>query len=187
MDRTRVRAICTDSCITSPNWPVTISCPDPSTADVSIKRISPPACVQARPVTTPGRASSIRLSWRIPLPSRNSGRRFALTVMLFWSPLTNFTAAWRHSTSICFFSPRTPDSAVYSLIIASIASSVTFSADFLMPMASIALGRRCFLAIWNFSTAVYPGKEITSIRFKRGSGIVSVTLAVHTNSTSDRS
>ena len=187
MDLTRVNAICTDSFITSPNWPVIWTFPSPFVLDVSINRISPPALVHASPVTTPACGSCIRTSWWIFLRPRNSFSRFTPTEMLFCSPFTSFTAAWRHSVSICFFSPRTPDSIVYSLIISRMASSVTFRFCFFNPMTDMAFGSRYFFAISNFSTAVYPGNEITSIRFNSGSGIVSVLFAVHTKNTFDRS
>src|SRR5665647_2831227 len=43
-----------DSFITSPSWPVTVRWPSPGMAVASMKRMSPPTGVQARPVATPG-------------------------------------------------------------------------------------------------------------------------------------
>ena len=54
--RTEESAICADSFITSPSWPVRTSL-SPSLWDVaSMKRTSPPVAVAARPVATPGTA-----------------------------------------------------------------------------------------------------------------------------------
>ena len=47
-------AACADSFITSPSWPVRVSDPLPVILVASMKRMSPPAAVQARPVATPG-------------------------------------------------------------------------------------------------------------------------------------
>ena len=51
--RTNESAACADSFITSPSWPVSCSLPVPYMRVASMKRISPPTLVQARPVATP--------------------------------------------------------------------------------------------------------------------------------------
>ena len=51
--RTTVMAAWMDSFITSPNEPVYVSFPLPTTEAVSIVSKSPPTSVQARPVTSP--------------------------------------------------------------------------------------------------------------------------------------
>ena len=119
--------------------------PFPFVKAVSINRISPPACVQASPVTTPG-SGSLPASGHdaIPLCPRNSGTRFSLTVMRLL--LTAVPAAQPH---ICTaypsaFSVRghlpplyTPQSFVR---IASICHLQLFWA--LIPMLFIAFGSR---------------------------------------------
>ena len=52
--RTYVKAAVADSFITSPNCPVNVKPPFPFIFDDSINKISPPAAVHAKPVTTPG-------------------------------------------------------------------------------------------------------------------------------------
>jgi len=52
------RAACADSFMTSPSWPVRVSDPLPAILVASMKRMSPPAAVQASPVATP--AISVR-------------------------------------------------------------------------------------------------------------------------------
>ena len=52
--RTQDSAARADSFITSPSWPVRIRVPLPGIAEASMKRMSPPVGIQARPVATPG-------------------------------------------------------------------------------------------------------------------------------------
>ncbi len=52
--RTHDRPARADSFITSPSWPVRIRFPLPAIAEASMKRMSPPVGIQARPVATPG-------------------------------------------------------------------------------------------------------------------------------------
>ena len=49
-------AICADSFITSPSWPVSTSFSPPGTLVASTKSTSPPTPVTASPVATPGTA-----------------------------------------------------------------------------------------------------------------------------------
>jgi hypothetical protein len=44
----------TDSFITSPSLPVSLSCPDPGNLVVSTRRHAPPIDVYANPIATPG-------------------------------------------------------------------------------------------------------------------------------------
>ena len=53
-ERTHDRAACTDSFITSPSWPVSVSVWVPAIRVASTNRMSPPAGVHAMPVATPG-------------------------------------------------------------------------------------------------------------------------------------
>ena len=53
-ERTQASAACTDSFITSPSCPVSVSVWVPGMRVASTKRMSPPAGVHARPVATPG-------------------------------------------------------------------------------------------------------------------------------------
>ena len=53
-ERTKVRAAEADSFITSPSCPVKVRLPLPFIFEDSTNKISPPAAVQAKPVTTPG-------------------------------------------------------------------------------------------------------------------------------------
>lgn len=52
--RNQLIARCADSFMTSPSWPVKVSCPSPSIRLASTNMISPPSGVQARPMATPG-------------------------------------------------------------------------------------------------------------------------------------
>ena len=52
-ERTYECAACTDSFITSPSWPVSVTRPLPGMRSASTTRISPPAAVHARPIATP--------------------------------------------------------------------------------------------------------------------------------------
>jgi hypothetical protein len=51
-----LRATLTDSFMTSPSEPVSVSPPLPFILVASMNRISPPVAVHARPVATPGTA-----------------------------------------------------------------------------------------------------------------------------------
>jgi hypothetical protein len=51
-------AACADSCMTSPSLPVSVSVPFPGISVASVRRSSPPASVQAKPVATPTSFSS---------------------------------------------------------------------------------------------------------------------------------
>ena len=53
-ERTHESAACADSFMTSPSWPVSVSEPLPFIRVASMKRMSPPAGVQASPTATPG-------------------------------------------------------------------------------------------------------------------------------------
>ena len=111
-DFTRFTAIVADSFITSPSCPVLTICPVPANAVVSIKRISPPACVQASPVTTPGILCFSTLSWRAFLLPSSLGRSSFFITTFSTSFSRILTAACLISLSICFFSPLTPASIV---------------------------------------------------------------------------
>jgi hypothetical protein len=52
--RTHDRPARADSFMTSPSWPVRMRVHLPSMADASMKRMSPPVGIHARPVATPG-------------------------------------------------------------------------------------------------------------------------------------
>mmetsp|Transcript_1661 Transcript_1661/g.4155 ORF Transcript_1661/g.4155 Transcript_1661/m.4155 type:complete len:295 (-) Transcript_1661:2533-3417(-) len=52
--RSQERAAVADSLITSPRLPVSTSLPEPGERDDSMKSRSPPTCVYARPIETPG-------------------------------------------------------------------------------------------------------------------------------------
>ena len=60
--------------MTSPIWPVMVKPPLPFILLASMKRMSPPAGVQARPTATPGRLtrSATSVSTRTLMPPRNS-------------------------------------------------------------------------------------------------------------------
>ena len=59
-DRTQVSAACMDSCMTSPICPVTRKPPWPFILLASMKRMSPPDGVQARPTATPSTSGSLK-------------------------------------------------------------------------------------------------------------------------------
>ena len=72
-DRTYEYAASTDSRITSPSWPVTVSRPVPGILSASISISSPPFGVQARPVTTPTSGScSVSSAANCGTPSSSS-------------------------------------------------------------------------------------------------------------------
>lgn len=53
LDLMRLCAICADSFITSPSFPVSFSFPSPGVSAASMYSMSPPTGVHASPVTTP--------------------------------------------------------------------------------------------------------------------------------------
>ncbi len=78
-ERIRLREIWADSFITSPSWPVRVSFPLPGMNVPSMKRMSPPTGVQARPVTTPGGFSFRATSGRTVSRPRISGSIVVVT------------------------------------------------------------------------------------------------------------
>ena len=109
---TRLSAACALSFITSPSWPVRISLPSPGVRAASMKRMSPPTGVQARPVATPGLAVRMATSF-----SNRGAPRISTTSA---GPISTFctlpsaicTAAWRSTRPISRSSERTPASRV---------------------------------------------------------------------------
>mmetsp|Transcript_26841 Transcript_26841/g.71984 ORF Transcript_26841/g.71984 Transcript_26841/m.71984 type:complete len:278 (-) Transcript_26841:1239-2072(-) len=65
------------SCMTSPSWPVSMSCPEPPMRSASTKRMAPPTEVYARPVAMPGREMRCAVSFR---PSNLGGPSTALNL-----------------------------------------------------------------------------------------------------------
>ena len=101
-----------DSFITSPRLPVMVSVPLPLLMLDSIKSISPPTWVQARPVTTPTLGSLPRRSllW-MGRPSISFSSE-AWMVLLIFCPSANCTARRRIILAIVFSNWRTPLSRV---------------------------------------------------------------------------
>ena len=101
------------------------------------------------------------------------------------------TAAARHSDAKHRVSPRTPASRVYPLTTVSIASAPMESrgvpAVVSNPCSSKTLGTTCCIAMCSFSSAVYPGTSIISMRSRSGPGIVRASFAVARNVTRDKS
>ena len=87
---------------------------------------------------------------------------------------------------ITLSSPLTPDSLVYPSIISFKTLSEIVILFFTL-YSFIFLGTKYFLAIFNFSSEVYPDTSIISILSKSGLGIVSKELAVVINITLDKS
>ena len=104
-----------DSFITSPSWPVTVRRPLPGMAVASMKRMSPPTGVQARPVATPGSLVRRLTSAVIRGRPRRSCTRLTLTVKRLRRPFvasTTSRASLRQTLPISRSRLRTPASRV---------------------------------------------------------------------------
>src|ERR1039458_5637050 len=99
LERTQVSAACIDSCITSPICPVMAKLPLPFILLASMKRMSPPAAVQARPTATPGRLtrSATSVSTRTRMPPRNSLSTSRVTISFSFLPSTTRRACLRQT------------------------------------------------------------------------------------------
>ena len=82
---------------------------------------------------------------------------------------------------------RTPASRVYSRITRRNAASLNFTCLSVRPCSPRCRPTRKLRAMCNFSSSVYPGRSITSIRSRNGDGTVSNWLAVAMNITCERS
>ena len=111
-DFTTENAACALSFITSPSWPVRMSLPLPGMRAASMKRMSPPNGVQARPVATPGDGARSAIS-----ASKRFGPRIETTssapITLFsMRPSATRAAVWRMRLPISRSRLRTPASRV---------------------------------------------------------------------------
>jgi hypothetical protein len=154
----------------------------------SINRIEPPVVVHANPIATPGLSfsgmvSSVYISaprsLRSSLLSRCSGNESSFLTIDF--------AFFRQRRSICLSKPRTPASRAQPLII----QYKTFLSNLMglwaKPCFLSCFGNKKCFAISYFSSAMYPGIRMTSIRSSNTSGIVSDVFAVVMKKTFERS
>src|SRR6478735_2586022 len=141
-ERTEERAICADSFMTSPSWPVRTR-PSPGTAVASTKRTSPPVALTARPVATPGTAvrsaASRKNFWR-PSASRTASTSSSTGASA--SLVTIFVAVLRRIEPSSRSSWRTPASRVYSEITTSSTSSAMETSSSFSPARSRCRGQR---------------------------------------------
>ena len=105
------KAIVADSFITVPKLPVIERDPFPLDKIDSINKISPPTCVQAKPVTTPATSLFSNLSLFLGVP-KISATFSAVNVISYSSSNAIDFAAKRTTFAIFFSKPRTPDSRV---------------------------------------------------------------------------
>ena len=130
------------------------SLPEPLETLASMKRISPPKGVHAKPVATPGTVVRSATSLKYFCLPRNSSTSSVLTSKLSSSPAATLAATPRQTPAICLSRPLTPDSRVYSSMIRSIASSSMVIWSVLRPFSFTCFGIRYFLAICVFSSSV---------------------------------
>jgi len=109
-----------------------------------------------------------------------------VVVLACWC-LEYFTATLLHKAPILLSSYLTPASLVYALMTRSNALSSMEIIPGFIPFSEIYLGIKYFTAISCFSSVVYPGILITSMRSNSGPWIVSSWFAVAMNITSERS
>ncbi len=134
-------AIMALSFMTSPRFPVRVSLPVPFVSEVSIKRISPPVGVQARPVTTPATSLSLYLSFSCEGPKIFSTSAGVMAVVNF-SSSASCLARFRTTLPMRFSRLRTPDSLVYSSISLTMMSSPILIWLSFKPFSDSCLGRR---------------------------------------------
>ena len=191
--------------------------PFPGITAASMYMRSPPTAVHERPATTPGISSPPRrsvfapsyrggpktfaMSSRVTVGTPSSPRASASARLAGCTPDASpafppasyaeaaCTAAARQSASKHRCKPRTPASRVYPRTIVSIASSGirSFGSGRARPCSSRTRGAMCVAAILCFSSAVYPGTSIISMRSRSGPGMVRPSLAVARNVTRERS
>ena len=114
-DRRYDSAACTDSRITSPRLPVSVSTFFPFMRLASTKRISPPAAVQASPSTTPTRGAR-SISRKNLMGPRNSSRFLFVTTTLRAFSVATFMATLRQMVASCLSKFLSPASRVYPLM-----------------------------------------------------------------------
>ena len=143
-ERTRESAASADSFITSPSWPVRIRFLPPGIFRASIKRMSPPVGVHARPVTTPGSPFLSLTSEKYTGGPRNFSTFFGvITIFLSESlPSAANVAIFLIIPPILRSRFLTPASRVYSLIIFMIAFFWKIMLKSLRPFSSFCLGIR---------------------------------------------
>ena len=112
-ERIYVRAAVADSFITSPSLPVRVKPPLPFISEVSIKRITPPTGVQAKPIARPGPHVLAFISGKKRIGPRKSYRLSGMTVIFSSLPRAISLAAPRQIAAISRSRFHTPASLVY--------------------------------------------------------------------------
>src|SRR5437667_2546409 len=133
--RSRLHAACADSFMTSPSWPVSVTCPLPGIWIASMNMMSPPTGVHASPVATP--TSGLRPAtslWTLGWPAYFS--RFLAEILTDRArPSTTSSAALRSTPWISRSSWRTPASRVNSPMSRSSAPSATLARSAWRPVS----------------------------------------------------
>ena len=141
-ERTKESAASTDSRITSPNCPVTVSFPDPGMRRASMVMMSPPNEVQARPVTVPTSGSLSASSAEYFGTPRMRSTMALSTTHAPSSPSAFFRARLRMSAEMLRSKLRSPASREYRLEMTPSTSSVNWMSVSVMPCSSSSRGRR---------------------------------------------
>jgi hypothetical protein len=119
-----------------------------------MKRISPPAGVQARPVATPGSDVRLRTSCEKRRGPSHSRTRASSILSFVASPFAICVAALRKRVASWRSTLRTPASRVYSRITSRSARSWTVAIDAVRPCSRSCFGIRYLRAIPNFSSSL---------------------------------
>src|SRR5439155_4575032 len=134
----------TDSFITSPRWPVTFKRPLPRILVDSTNRMSPPDCVQARPIATPERSVRSATSRKnLAGPRYSSIDSGVLMVFPSGFSSTTLRATFRQIYGTSRYRFRTPASLVYSAMMRAMAASWNSIWSGVSPCSAIWRGRRC--------------------------------------------
>ena len=139
--------------MTVPKFPVMVRFPFPSLKILSMNRISPPTCVQAKPVTTPGTPVISDKLFGRGTPKISS--ILSMEILESYSfPIAVCRATHRATAAICFSNPRTPLSEVCASIIC-FSSAFPSLKDFASkPFSSCCFLIKCLFAISTFSSKV---------------------------------
>ncbi len=120
----------------------------------SIKRISPPTLVHAKPVATPATSLFKSRSLSNLIGPNMFSKSDTLTFVSYSCSIAMHFAANRITLLITFSKPLTPDSLVYPSTIFSNTLLGNSKSLLPSPCSFSCFGRRCFLAIETFSSTV---------------------------------
>src|SRR5207249_2766158 len=160
--------------MTSPRCPVMVNCLPPRMRVASMKMMSPPTGVQTSPTATPGllTRSSTSFSVRNFGTPRNSRTTSGVTTIFSILPSAMRRACLRVIVAISRSRLRTPASRVKLWMISCKPSFVnSICSPTVRPCSLACLGIRYLCAMCSFSSPVYPGNSMISMRSRNGSGM----------------